>query len=105
MPGGAPWSNDCLGRVVWKLFAQASDDGLASASSRTITSGNSWSTNYDAASKQLVLTGRATKTLRLEQESREKNSVNKAIAQLMKNTEFRASEGRGFSPAVPTPAT
>jgi hypothetical protein len=60
--------------------------GMASATSSTITNGTLVVDIYDAANKQLVWTGRATKTLSpSKNQQKNLNNLNKAIAKLMKN--------------------
>jgi Domain of unknown function (DUF4136) len=60
--------------------------GMGSATSSTITNGTLVVDIYDAANKQLVWTGRATKSLS-PSKNQEKNvsNLNKAIAKVMKN--------------------
>jgi hypothetical protein len=60
--------------------------GMGSATSSTITNGTLVVDIYDAANKQLVWTGRATKSLS-PSKNQEKNvsNLNKAIAKIMKN--------------------
>lgn len=60
--------------------------GMASATSSTISIGTLVLDMYDPATKQLVWTGRATKTLdpKANQEKKQKN-LDKAMAKLLKN--------------------
>ena len=60
--------------------------GMASATSSTISIGTLVLDMYDPATKQLVWTGRATKTIdpKANQEKRQKN-LDKAMAKLLKN--------------------
>jgi hypothetical protein len=60
--------------------------GMGSATSSTITNGTLVVDIYDAANKQLVWTGRGTKSLS-PSKNQEKNvsNLNKAIAKIMKN--------------------
>ena len=60
--------------------------GMASVTSSTITSGTLVVDIYDQANKQLVWTGRATKTLNpSKNEQKNLDNLNKAVAKLMKN--------------------
>jgi hypothetical protein len=72
------WNAFGMGRARW--------GGMASATSSTITNGTLVLDMYDQASKQLVWTGNATKTLdpSNNQEKNQKN-LNKAMQKLLKN--------------------
>jgi hypothetical protein len=60
--------------------------GMGSATSSTITNGTLVVDIYDAANKQLVWTGRATKSLTpSKNQEKNVNNLNKAIAKVMKN--------------------
>ena len=73
----------------WNAFGMGGGfrfGGMGTATSSTITNGTLVVDIYDAANKQLVWTGRATKTLS-PSKNQEKNleNLNKGIAKLMKN--------------------
>ena len=60
--------------------------GMGSATSSAITNGTLVVDIYDAANKQLVWTGRATKSLSpSKNQEKNVNNLNKAIAKVMKN--------------------
>jgi hypothetical protein len=72
----------------WNAFGMGGGfrfGGMGSATSSTITNGTMVDI-YDAANKQLVWTGRATKTLSpSKNQQKDLNNLDKAIAKLMKN--------------------
>ena len=73
----------------WNAFGMGGGfrfGGMGTATSSTITNGTLVVDIYDAANKQLVWTGRATKTLS-PSKNQEKNleNLNKGIAKLLKN--------------------
>jgi hypothetical protein len=60
--------------------------GMGTATSTTITNGTLVVDIYDAANKQLVWTGRGTKTVSpSKNQEKNLNNLNKAIAKIMKN--------------------
>ena len=73
----------------WNAFGMGGGfrfGGMGSATSSTITNGTLVLDIYDAANKQLVWTGRATKTLSpSKNQEKNLNNLNKSIAKLMKN--------------------
>ena len=73
----------------WNAFGMGGGfrfGGMGSATSSTITNGTLVVDIYDAANKQLVWTGRATKTLSpSKNQQKDLNNLNKAIAKLLKN--------------------
>jgi Domain of unknown function (DUF4136) len=73
----------------WNAFGMGGGfrfGGMGSATSSTITNGTLVVDVYDAANKQLVWTGRATKTISpSKNQQKNMNNLDKAIAKLMKN--------------------
>ena len=73
----------------WNAFGMGGGfrfGGMGSATSSTITNGTLVVDIYDAANKQLVWTGRATKTLSPgKNQQKDLNNLDKAIAKLLKN--------------------
>jgi hypothetical protein len=73
----------------WNAFGMGGGfrfGGMGSATSSTITNGTLVVDIYDAANKQLVWTGRATKTLSpSKNQQKDLNNLDKAIAKLLKN--------------------
>ena len=59
--------------------------GMASAASSTITNGTLVLDMYDPATKQLVWTGHATKTLSPGDEKKLQKNLDKAMQKLLKN--------------------
>jgi len=72
---------NAFGTGGWRLGG-----GMGSATSSTITNGTLVIDMYDVANKQLVWTGRGTKTLDpSKNQQKNMNNLNKAIAKIMKN--------------------
>jgi len=73
----------------WNAFGMGGGwrfGGMGTATSSTIENGTLVVDIYDAANKQLVWTGRATKTLSpSKNQQKNLNNLNKAVAKLMKN--------------------
>ena len=70
----------------WNAFGMGRFGGMGSATSSTINNGTLVVDIYDAANKQLVWTGRATKTISpSKNQQKNMNNLDKAVAKLMKN--------------------
>jgi len=73
----------------WNAFGMGGGfrfGGMGSATSSTISNGTLVVDIYDAANKQLVWTGRATKTISpSKNQQKNMNNLDKAIAKMMKN--------------------
>jgi Domain of unknown function (DUF4136) len=73
-------------RSSGNAFGMGRFGGMGSATSSTINNGTLVVDIYDAANKQLVWTGRATKTISpSKNQQKNMNNLDEAIAKLMKN--------------------